>query len=138
MPKTKLDFQSIKRYFLGQKDIICVYLFGSCANNKQNRYSDVDLAVLVDSTINRDKYTDLQIKIMNDLAEELKSEVDVIILNRASPLLKFQIIKSGIKLSDKRRAFDRKFEAAALLEYFDFLPIKNFLENNMLRKIKEA
>ncbi len=42
---------TIRNYFSKQKHVLCVYLFGSAITGKENKFSDVDIAVLFDSSI---------------------------------------------------------------------------------------
>jgi len=127
----------IKTYFENKKDIVVVYLFGSYAKDKANKYSDVDVAVLLDESFPTEKYTDKQIEIAKDLSGLLDKNVDAVVLNRAGSFLKFRVLKEGeIIYESKRRT--RDFEACSLIEYFDFLPVKNRIESTLLEKLKQA
>lgn len=129
---------AIKDYFAGKKGILCVYLFGSVAANKDNPYSDVDIAVLYDDSVASSEYTDEQINLSVELSRILDRNADIIILNNASPYLKFQIIQKAVRVYENPARNNRAFEARSLIEYFDFLPLKNMLEASLIRKIKEA
>lgn len=118
--------------------VLAAYLFGSQTKGIANKYSDVDIAVLFDEQLKPEEYTDKQIAIMNNISQALNREADVIILNSASLFLRYHILQQGIKIYEKQERDGRLFEARAITEYLDFLPIKNRIENALLNKIKEA
>ncbi len=138
MPDEPNYKQALAEYFSRKEEVLCVYLFGSQAVGKQNAYSDVDIAVLYDESIPASEYTDGQISLSIDLSRLLGKNIDIIILNKAAPYLKFQIIQNGVRVYEKPARTDRTFEAHSIIEYFDFLPIKNLLESAMIKRIKEA
>ncbi len=136
MQKTQINM--LKKIFRKDNAILAAYLFGSQAIGKINKYSDIDIAVLFDEKLSGKAYTDKQIVMITHLSKVLNKEVDVIILNHSSLFLKYHILKQGIKIYESLYRNEHNFEAQAILQYFDFLPIKNRIENGLLAKIKEA
>lgn len=118
--------------------VLAAYLFGSQAKGAAHKDSDVDIAVLFAQQLKPEEYTDKQIAIMNNISQALNREADVVVLNSASLFLKYHILKEGVKIYERPGRDERSFEAKAITEYFDFLPIKNRIENALLNKIKEA
>jgi len=55
-------------------------------------------------------------------------ETYVVVLNSANSFLKFQVIKSWVRICEDKERKSRGFEARAIMEYFDFLHIRNRLE----------
>jgi len=125
-------------YFTGQKDILCVYLFGSSATGRENRFSDIDIAVLFSSEVLEKQYTRKSLLIVDDLSRILDKDVDAVVLNKAASFLKFQVIKDGVRIYEHQRRRSRDFEARAIMEYFDFLPVRKKLEAALISSIKEA
>ncbi len=136
MEKPKINL--INSSFKKDKSILLSYIFGSEVKGKTNKYSDIDIAVLFDNKIKEEEYTDKQIAIITNLSEVLNKEIDVVVLNRASLFLRYHILKEGVKIYERPDRDEHNFEAKAIIDYFDFLPIKNRIENGMLAKIKEA
>jgi len=128
----------IKEYLKGQEDILAAYLFGSFAKGKEKRRSDIDIAVLFSSDVKDVSFADRQITIINDLSQLLNKEIDIVALNNASSLLKFKVAQTGKCLYEKNIIESRRFRARSIIEYFDFLPIKNFIESNIIAKIKKV
>lgn len=132
------EINLIKDYAMHDNSILAIFLFGSQVKGKTNKYSDIDIGILFDEKIKKENYTDTQISIITNLTDRLNKEVDVIILNKASLFLKYYILKDGVKIYERAGREEHNFEAISILQYFDFLPIKNRIENGLLRKIKEA
>jgi len=128
----------IKGYFSSRKGVITVYLFGSVAAGKENRFSDVDVAVLFDPAMPPREYSDEILSIMDDLSRILDREIDVVALNNTGAFLKYQIIKSGVRIYEREGRAEHSFEARAIVEYLDFLPIRSMLEKAVISDIKGA
>ncbi len=83
--------------FLGdQKLVKLAYLFGSVAEGKEGKLSDVDLAVFLDESLSKKERFNLQLKLMSELTSILKTDrIDLTVMNNAPLLLKYNIIKHG-------------------------------------------
>ena len=130
--------RTIKNYAAKERDILCVYLFGSTASGKNNKFSDVDIAVLFDDTVGPERYSRRALSIMDGLSAALDKNVDIVVLNRADSFLKFKIIKTGIRLYERPDRGSRSFEAKSVIEYFDFLPIRKMLEKALIANIRRG
>ena len=127
---------ALKDYFSTQKEILCVYLFGSQARGRVNTYSDIDIAVLFEPNLTQEERTERRLSLMDNLSSILDKDVDVVVLNEASSFLRFQVIKEGRRIYERSDRSEHSFEARAIVEYFDFLPIRRRLETAMLNNIK--
>lgn len=132
------ELEKISNVFKKEGALLAVYLFGSYASGNPHRYSDIDMAVLFDKTVNPEDYTDKQIDLAVSLGRLLGREADVVVLNRAGSFLKYIVLKNGLRVYERPDRSERGFEARAIVEYFDFLPIKNRIEEGILSKIKKA
>jgi predicted nucleotidyltransferase len=133
---TDRELQKINNIFKNDVSIVVAYLFGSQAAGKANKYSDVDIAILFDTTEKEYSYIDKQIDLILSISDVLDKEVDVVILNRASLTLQYTVIKEGKRIYERADRTSRSFEARAIVEYFDFLPLKTRMENGLIAKIK--
>lgn len=99
---TEEKLSALKAYFETRRDlgIASAYLFGSHAEGRAHRESDVDIGVLLRwdrHPTARDRF-DMRIRLGSALISVLHhNEVDVVILNEAPPLLGRKIIY-GIRL----------------------------------------
>lgn len=130
--------EAVKDYFSGQKDVVCAYLFGSTAAGKTHQASDVDIAVLFQEGLPQEEQSSRSLLMMDELSRILDKDIDVVVLNSANSFLKFQVIKSGLRICEDKERKSRGFEARAVMEYFDFLPIRNRLEEALINNIKEG
>jgi len=130
--------EMIKSYAEKRKDILCVYLFGSIVSGKQNKFSDVDIAILFDDSVRQEEYSQSGLSLIDALSAVLDKNVDVVILNNANSFLKFRIIKTGIRVYERPNRGSRLFEARSVIEYFDFLPIREMLEKALINNIRRG
>jgi uncharacterized protein len=110
------EFTSIVQFLQKEKNVKFAYLFGSYATQRSGPLSDLDVAVYIDRRVNSWTY---RLKLMEKLAKVLKTDkVDLVILNEAPPLLRYEVIKYGRILKDEpsRRI---PFEAKVIAEYLD-------------------
>ena len=109
-------------------------LFGSHAEGRAHRESNIDIGVLLDREIYataRERF-DARLSLIGELRSFLESnEVDLVILNDAPPELAARIVTEGIRVScsdeDKNHAFVRDVQLRAA-------DVKPFLER--MRRIK--
>jgi len=104
--------------FENEKNILVAYLFGSYARGYETVQSDVDIAVLLSEV--PEKLLEYYLHLERKLAEALEKDVDLVFLNDAPPLLKYQVIKYGRLLFSRNERIRVMFEAKSLCEYLDF------------------
>ncbi len=95
------------------KDIISIYLFGSFQKGQMRKDSDIDIAVLLDGSL--DNITRWEISCI--LSDKLDKDVDLINLRDASTVMRAQIVTGGqcIYESDKKKK--NQFEMYTLSDY---------------------
>ena len=114
---------TIKAALVSKPEIIFAYIFGSVAKGTANKLSDIDLAIYLNNSYeHRSPGYGYQSELITELSELLNTKVDLVILNKASTMLRYQVIKNGLLLfsrsDDQRRAFHEK----AVRDYLDFKP----------------
>lgn len=77
--------------------IASAYLFGSVAEGREHRESDVDLGVLLshETCPRAAERFDVRLRLIGDLTGAIEREVDVVILNEAPPQLARYIMTNG-------------------------------------------
>ena len=79
-----MDFiEQLKIYFQNAETVLFAFLFGSHASGKIYKESDVDVAVYLQEGCSLSTVK----KIWSDIEDILKKDVDLIVLNTASPLI---------------------------------------------------
>ncbi len=127
----------LDQYFAQQPDVLVVYLFGSQATGRARPDSDIDLAVLLTEA---DSYTHLERRLYlgNQLEQILQQHVDVIVLNRAPPLLVYEVLKNRTVLFERDEQIRIEFEVRQGKIYADLKPTYDFFTEVLLQRIKEG
>jgi predicted nucleotidyltransferase len=94
-------------------------LFGSAAAGASRQDSDLDVAILPPDT-GLDEPQERALG--HALALAGRADVDLVRLERASTLLKWQVATTGVPLAEARPGEFARFRARAAAEYIDFAP----------------
>lgn len=116
-------------FFNGRKDASLVFVFGSFVRNELTAASDIDLGVYFYNT--PDIYQINAIK--EDLCALLKRDVDVVVLNDASPIIKMQVLKNGILVFEAAPNNYSSFYGDTVKQYDDLKLIRKNCEDNILK-----
>ncbi len=125
---TKQQKDKLKEAFK-ENGAVLAYLFGSQAKGKAHRLSDFDFGVLFEEEKNARDYFELQMKLITAISRILKTDqIDVVVLNRAKPLLKYQVVFSGQPIFVKNKAIQVFFQNRVMKEYQE---TKHILEDSL-------
>lgn len=111
-----------------EESIVAAYLFGSSVTGRRRATSDIDLAVLVDPEF-EDDFPFLPFAAL--LERELNHRIDLILLNRAGELLKYQVRRDGRLIFQKDDRKRKQFEVMGRKLFEDFL----FLHKKHVRQL---
>jgi hypothetical protein len=104
-------------------EVLEAYLFGSFARDEAQVHSDVDVAVYLDSAARSDAGWGSAAEIGADLMAALgRSDVEVVILNHATPLLYHRVLRDGERLFARDLQVTTVREGYALSRYCDWVP----------------
>ena len=102
------------------------YLFGSRASGSHGPLSDFDLAVFLDSAVDPLHY---RLKLIDVCTRASKREnIDIVVLNQATPLLKHEVIAIGTVLKESKEE--------RLL--FETEVLRDYLDSGFLRKVQRS
>jgi len=96
-----------------------MWLFGSTAKGSAKPDSDIDLAVLADNTTVEVPLLPL----ITELERTFGRRVDVVLLNRAGDLLRYEVRKHGRLLFERNPQARKEFEVRSRKSFEDFLHI---------------
>jgi predicted nucleotidyltransferase len=94
-------------------DLKLLVLFGSAARGRSRADSDVDVAVLADGE------ADLDAAFLALAPRFRTSQLDLVDLRRAGPLLAFEVARSGILLVERAAGLFREFQSLAYRRFVD-------------------
>jgi predicted nucleotidyltransferase len=107
----------------GRSEVLEAYLYGSQARGEAQPHSDVDIAVYLDPEAPDRTSFGLDADIAADLMRALgRGDVEVLILNRADPVLYHRVLRDGIRLCSRDLAKTTTREGRALSRYCDYVP----------------
>ncbi|MDW7711691.1 MAG: nucleotidyltransferase domain-containing protein [Deferrisomatales bacterium] len=112
---TRSQIERLRVFFEGRQEVTAAYLFGSEATGRQRRGSDVDLALMARREIRGFERVNLE----TELSSLLGRDVDVVIFGQASPLLKHQILRYGVRVYESDARERVRQEVAGRYEYLD-------------------
>ncbi len=113
--------------------ILLAYLFGSRARPGSNRLSDVDIGILVNEVSEK-----LYRKLWSEISQILKiGQLDLIILNSATPLLCYQVISEGKLIYYRSVDILNRFEQFVLWEYRDTQPLRQVQDQYLIERARK-
>jgi len=115
---SKEKLVTLNRIFSHYDQIKAAYLFGSHAANKANKLSDIDIGILLEQGYNKK----IKLDILTELAEHFFCDIDLVILNEATLLVCFEIVKHN-KIIYKKCSFDAAgYFSLTIRRFLDFRP----------------
>src|SRR5947207_443679 len=129
--------QSRLNQLFTQSPVNAAYLAGSLSTRTSfGHLTDVDIAILLMEQIKSDQFLDYQLYFFSELAKRLESDnIDVVILNQASLLLKLQVIKYGQILFSRDEKLRVSFETKAVMDYLDFKKFDEIQNQALSRRL---
>ena len=107
--------ENCKKILIECENVIFAYIFGSYASKLAREDSDIDIAIYLKDQIDTKEY----LNIKTNLIESCGKEIDLIILNEATPLLKLEIYRNNILLFTRDKTIESNFKVKRLFEYSD-------------------
>jgi len=106
-----------------REEVLEAYLFGSHAAARAQPHSDTDVAVYVDEKRASHGGFGYAAELATDLIAGLgTNEIDVVILNRAPPLLYHRVLRDGVRILSRDLRATTTREGYALSRYCDYVP----------------
>ncbi len=134
-----LKEQELKDYFVKQEDVEFALLFGSLASGRVNPMSDIDIAVYFRDGNDALRMGDRQIEITCAVMSIYKvNRADVVVLNRANPFLRFQIMKYGRLFHAGDEKIFYRFKADSFGIYQDIKPMYHLYEITAERSLRRG
>ena len=107
-------------------------LFGSTARGQAGPRSDVDLGVLLEPDT-----PDVRSKVESELWRAAERTLDLIFLDKAPPLLRFEIARDGVLLHQEQDHLWTDFKTRAMLDWWDWAPTAKRIEEALIRRLRE-
>ncbi|HSG41218.1 MAG TPA: nucleotidyltransferase domain-containing protein [Thermoanaerobaculia bacterium] len=106
-------------------------LFGSTARGQAGPRSDVDLGVLLDPDT-----PEVRSKVEAELWGAADRTLDLIFLDKAPPLLRFEIARDGVVLHQQQDHLWTDFKTRAMLDWWDWAPYARMFAEAAVRRLR--
>lgn len=134
-----MSINDIKDFLYNREEVVFAYLYGSMARGKENKLSDIDIAVYIDESKKPASGTfGYRSELITELQSLVKREVDLVILSEVSILLAVNILKNGKLLFTKSKKKRIEFHKNIMRKYLDFIPIYNLQEKYLKENLEEG
>lgn len=125
----EITAQSVARVCEREPAVMAAYVFGSTVRPERSRPRDVDVAVLLFPS---DPDVRLPLRLANALQDELGGcPVDVVVLNRAGELIKYEVRRTGRLVLDRDPERRKAFEIRGRKSFEDFC----YLHRRYVRRV---
>ena len=114
--KAEVLIRILKEVLEKDENVIFAYLFGSQVSGLATEKSDIDVAVYFKLPPEGVEKLDYAVK----LEDVVKKEIDLVVLNEASPFLRFHILRTGVPLVVKDSEVLAKFKEKAMKDYDEY------------------
>ncbi len=126
------DLEQLKEALEGMPAVRLAVLFGSQARGRAGPKSDVDLGLILDPDT-RDERRRVEVA----AGRAARREVDVVYLEEAPPLLRFQIARDGVVLVGREPRTWPRFKARAMVDWWDWAPTARKIHAAYARRLRE-
>ncbi len=126
------------RQIFAAHGVVLAYLFGSQAEGKAGPLSDVDVAVLLRAQMERKQRFQVQLDLIGALVSLFhRDDVDVVILNEATPVLAHEVVQYGRVVYEMDPGTRVDFELGVLRRYVDTAPLRRLQERRLLEHVED-
>ena len=127
-----MDLEALRKTLEAQPAVRLAVLFGSMARGRSSARSDVDLALRLvrdDAAARRE--------VVAAAGRATGREIDVVDLDAAPPLLRFQIARDGVVLVEREPRLWTRFKARAMVDWWDWAPTARRIHAAYVRRLRE-
>jgi predicted nucleotidyltransferase len=130
--------QPVLREVCVKYDIALAYLYGSQARGNTGPLSDVDIAILFQPDVSRSERDNRLLRLIGEFMGIFhRSDVFVVDLADASPLLRHRVYRDGVLLFCANDRLRVKFMTEALRDYEDTRPLRELQWHYLKKRVAD-
>lgn len=124
--------QSLLQVLEGTPGVRLAVLYGSAARGDDHEGSDLDIGVSFE------RGADVGPRLEVELSRISHRTVDLVRLDEAPPLLRFEIARDGRLLLERAPFAWTDFKARAMVDWWDWAPLAHALQASALQRVREG
>jgi predicted nucleotidyltransferase len=124
---------TIRENIKSDSHIELAVVFGSAAKSNLNETSDIDLGIRMAPNVTDDKLQQLEL----DLGRLTGRSIDIVLIDQAPPLLRFEIAKDGIVLRQDDDYQWADFCAKAMIDWWDWAPVAKKINQTIIAGLRK-
>jgi len=125
--------ERLKDRLVGLPAVRLAVVFGSVARGDERPGSDVDVAVRLDTDSSA-----LRQEVEVELGRAAGRELDIVFLDEAPPLLRFEIATDGVVLVERQPHAWADFRMHAMIDWWDWAPTARKMEEAALERLRAS
>ncbi len=124
--------QSLRQLLEATPGVRLAVLFGSAARGDHDANSDLDVGVSFESGADAGQRLEVE------LSRVSRRRIDLVRLDEAPPLLRFEIAREGRVLLERMPHAWTDFKARAMVDWWDWAPLAHAFQASALKRIREG
>ena len=125
-----MSLDALRDVLAREGDVLLAVLFGSSATNRRRPTSDIDLGVLLMPG------TSIERHLAARLSRVAGRVVDLVRLDEAPPLLRFEIARDGHVLLERSPHAWADFRARAMTDWWDWAPTARLFQRAAVARLR--
>ncbi|HVR99614.1 MAG TPA: nucleotidyltransferase domain-containing protein [Thermoanaerobaculia bacterium] len=123
--------ERLQRVVAHWPEVRLAVLFGSAARGDSRPSSDVDIGLILEPYS-----APLLFRVEAALGRMAGRPVHVVLLDEASPLLRFEVSRDGVLLCEREEGLWTDFKARAMLDWWDWAPTAREIQRAIIQRLK--
>lgn len=128
-----IPLAAVTRVLNSRADVELAYVFGSTSRGERRVDSDLDIAILFKEQLPPGD----ELQLRDELGAAAGVDVDLVVLNQASPLLAHEIISEGKVIVDSGEESQAAFEMRVLSMYLDTSHLRKVQFDYFRQRVKD-
>jgi uncharacterized protein len=130
MPGMELE-ERLRQVVASWPEIRLAVLFGSTARGESRPSSDVDIGLILDPYS-----ASVRFGVDAQLGHAAGREVDTVLLDSVSPLLRFEVARDGVLLFEREEGLWTTFQVKAMVDWWDWAPTARKIQRAIIQDLR--
>lgn len=128
-----MSFGGLQQVLEQAAEVRLAVVFGSAARGVANAQSDIDIGISLAAEADAGSLSRLRV----ELERAAGRAVDLVVLDEAPPLLRFEIARAGTVLVQRDPHGWADFRARALIDWWDWAPTARMMHETMTTRLAD-